>query len=826
MVGTLEAAPAMEAGRRETLLWRSPAFTTPFEFHLDEIRGVRFPGRQPGGETGAWKIVMRDGDVLLADIEALDDTALAAALPGAGRRQSIRIDRAAIDRVSRSVGGPQTGYVGPTGLAGWKQTQPGSWVDVAGAIRSQVRGATVMRDVGGAERAVYEVVLSWRQQPACRVAIAAGDDDTPYQLELFPGAEGDAMQVLLVREEKDRASGEPLPEAAVAGADAMRRLRVALFVDQARGRLAVIFPDTSPEPVADVTIPPAAGRRPSGRFRLTSGGDIELTGLRVTEWLGEEAKLENVGRTVVVRRDGTRLTGGIGAWPAEAVDLEVQAEGGAVKVPLADLREIVFPEARQPAQRRPPLRVTCGDGQSIGGDLVRIEDGRVWLRREGIDQPVGLAVEDAVAIESLSAAAEPRPLPGRGGRLRAPGLDVKGALAAVPGGVGWRPAGSASAAGFAVPPGAGAVLEYVERATEAAGEGGAEVGGIGGMVGTDDDGFFIVTMLHEDGAARVQGRMEVGDRVLAVAPEKGAPFVEAKGLDAATLTNLLRGRVGTPLRLKVSAGDGTRPREIEVERRFIGVMSDELMRAALTEHTRLAPVVADVAIAADGFSALVFLRTGDVLPCAVDAIDPDGIRIRTPLGEASRREAVAVPAAMVQAVELLPAAASRTIDKVRMERLLTVPRMQRNNPPTHLLRLTDGDYLRGRVVALDGKTLTFAMADAVKELPRATVARVIWLHPDTPPEGEPPPPAPPAGDLLVQGVAADGRRITLVAETLEGTAIRGRSPAIGPAEIDTEAVDRLLIGRAIEEEARSQPYSQWKLKPAPEPRALRKPAAG
>jgi hypothetical protein len=361
----------------------------------------------------------------------------------------------------------------------------------------------------------------------------------------------------------------------------------------------------------------------------------------------------------------------------------------------------------------------------------------------------------------------------------------------------------------------------VERATDASEESGAEVGGIGGMVGNDADGFFVVTMLHEDGAARVQGRMQVGDRILAVAPEKGAPFVEAQGLDAATLTNLLRGRVGTSLRLKVSAGDGTRPREVDLERRSIHVASDELLQMALAEHARLAPVEVDVAVTVDGFPALAFLRSGDVLPCAVDAIGPEGIRIRTPLGEASRREAVAVPAAMVQAVELLPAAASRSIDRVRMERLLTVPRMQRANPPTHLLRLADGDYLRGRVVALDDKTVTLAMADAVKELPRSAVARLIWLHPEEQPEVAPPA----AGELLVQGVAADGRRVTLVAERLAGLAVLGRSPAIGPAEIDTEAVDRLLIGnKAIEEEARSHPYRQWKLRPAPEPRALRKPA--
>jgi hypothetical protein len=217
----------------------------------------------------------------------------------------------------------------------------------------------------------------------------------------------------------------------------------------------------------------------------------------------------------------------------------------------------------------------------------------------------------------------------------------------------------------------------------------------------------------------------------------------------------------------------------------------------------------------------VFLRTGDALACAVEAVDQEGIRIRTPRGEASRREAVAVPAGLVQAVELVPAA-SRRVDRARMERLLTLPRMQRANPPTHLVRLVDGDYLRGRVVALDERTLTVALADAVKELPRDAVARLIWLHPedlDAPPEAAAPAAEEAAGPR-VQGVTAGGERVTLVATGITGTLIQGHSPAIGPAAIDTAEVDRLLVGAAIEAESREFPYRQWKLKPAPGPRAL------
>lgn len=826
MVGHLVPAPATDTGARTTLLWRTPAFTTPFEFHLDEIVGIRFPQPAKREVGGAWRIMLHGGDILTADLEAIDGEHVTVGLGGGRRTQRLRIERTAIDRLIHVDRGAAAGFVGPGGLAGWEQRPGGSWTETTGGIGTGVRGATVSRDVGGPTRAAYDMVLAWRRQPACRVAVAAGADgeSDPYQLELFSVAEDAAPELLVVREERDRAASEPLPEMEPA-ADALRRLRVVVFVDQEKGRLAVVLPDRSPEPVADVTIAPAAGRGPSGRFRLRSGGDIELESLRVMEWHGELPALEQRDQPVVVGRDGMRIAGGIEPVAAGAAEVLVHGVDGDVRVPMADVREIMLPVAGTAAVRPPAVRVACGPGATLGGDLVTIDDEMLWLRRDGIDEAVGLPVGGITALESRRRTVEPRPVPGRVGRLRVAGLDARGAVVSMPDGLGWQPLGSVAASGLAAGPERGGVLDYVERQAGVADVGEDEVGGLGAQVNADGDGFFVIVMMRDDGAAAIDGRIQPGDRVVAVAPEKGSRFVETKDVDLETLMNLLRGRIGTEVRLKVTAADGTDPREVQLVRRSIHVVSREILKAALVTHARLAPGMADVAGADEGFPALAFLRTGDVLPCAVEAIDGDGIRIRTPLGDASRRAAVAVPAALVQAVELTPAAASRGIEKARLDRLLTLPRMQRANPPTHLLRLSDGDYLRGQVVALDAKTVTFAMADAVKELPRDSVARVIWLHPE---ELDGPAPLPVAQDdgLLVQGVAIDGRRVTVVAAGVEGAMIRGRSPAIGAAEIDTERVDRLLIGTAIEAEAEALPYRQWKLKLAPEPRALRKPAAG
>lgn len=816
--GRLVNAAAAVGGGRDTLLWQAPGFTGPFEFHLDEIRGARF--RPAGGRpAGAWKILLAGGDAVCADLEAFDGQRLTVRR-GGPRPQRLAIDRAAIERIVRVGPGRAGGYVGPGGLAGWTQAPADSWTEEATGLRTGVRGAAVERDVGGPERAVYDIVLSWRRAAACRLAVAAsprGRDD-PYQFELFSddSREGAEPMMVLVREEREQAASEPLAEAET-DQPGPRRLRVVLFVDQAKGRLAVVIPERAPEPAADVTIPPPPGRAASGRFRLVGGGDIGLDSLRVTEWRGEKPVVERVTATALVRRDGGRVDGDIAPWVDGDAAFVVRGAEGETRIARDEVEELVFAEVDAAAAAEPAMRAICHGEEVLCGDLERIDDGGLWLKRAGIDEPVALPLDALVAIESRRQAATPRPVPGRQGRLRQGETDIRGAVAAAGDRVGFRPAGSAEARPFAGGRDAASVVEYVERQERPLA---GEVGGIGGQVQVDGAGFFVVVLMQPDGAAAADGRMQPGDRILAIAPEEGSAFVATEGRDLNTVMNLLRGTVGSKVRLQVADSEGGRQREVELARRSLNLDSPDILRAALAEHARLAPGRRPGALGDGDFTSVLFLRTGDAVPCAVDAIDEAGIRIRTPLDEAARRESVAVPARLVQAVELVPSA-SRSLDRQRLERLLTLPRMQRANPPTHVVRLVDGDYLRGRIVGLDRRQLTLQLADAVKQLPRDAVARVIWLHPEDL-EVEPRHEAGlDAAGLSVQGVNAGGERLTLDATAVEGTLIRGRNPAIGPAAIDTDAVDRLLIGAAIEAEARELPYGQWKLKPAPRPRALR-----
>jgi hypothetical protein len=773
--------------------------------------------------------------VLDGDLESID--AEQVVMKPRGTDAAVRIRRGAIEGVSRLGGGVAGTYVGPGGLAGWEHAPAGAWREEAGRIAT-MRPGTAVLDSGAAPRACYDVVLSWRRRPELRLSVAAAARarDDAFAVELFRLQDG-SLDAAVVRQEAEAAALEPLET----GDPKARTLRIVIFVDQERGRLAAFtVADGSAGPVADVTVAAAASREASGRFRIAVGsGDVCLESLRVSPWTTAEPVIDERASTRLVSRDGRVIEAEVESFDAATNEFVLSKASGSLRMKVDDVGEITLPRsaAGEPAAdgRGASLRAVLAGGGTVAGELLEIDGDFVRMRVAGIDDPLSLPLADLVSLTALATRDPPRELPGRLGTLFAEGVSFKGCVvggAEESPGLAWWPRGAVGssplvAGGMAA---AGVVVEYVPRpGKEPVGGSQVEVGGIGGMVNQDADGLFVVTMLSEDGAAALDGRLQPGDRLLAIRPRAEGGFVPTKGHDVQTVMNLLRGRVGSPVVLRVAA-DGGDPRDIDLQRGLIYVAGRDILEQALATHARLAAPAVAVAEGGDRYPSLVILRSGDVVPCEVVSIDGEGMRLRTPVADGADIDPVVVPERLIQAVELDPAVPSRGIDKSRLDRLLMLPRSQRLAPPSHMIRLRDGDYLRGRLQELDGESLVVDVRGEVKKLSRSEVARVIWLHPEDAVAANGSDPATAgaragngvaegggAAGLLVQGVAA-GRRVTLVAERVADQAIHGMSPALGAGNIDLETVDRLLLGGAIESEADELPYRQWKLRPAPEPR--------
>ena len=217
----------------------------------------------------------------------------------------------------------------------------------------------------------------------------------------------------------------------------------------------------------------------------------------------------------------------------------------------------------------------------------------------------------------------------------------------------------------------------------------------------------------------------------------------------------------------------------------------------------------------------IHLRTGDIIPAEITRIDESGVWFKALLAEKDF-----IPHAKIKAVELaLPSPTnSVSLTRAKRDRLLTLPRMQKESPPTHLIRAKNGDYLRGRVLSLDDKTLQVEARLETKQVPRDRIARIIWIHPDeidpTKPTAETDEVAKQAtaGPGRVQALRRDGIRLTFVPDSFADETLAGTSELLGAMKVPIRDVDQLLIGRAIESAAAQTAYGPWRLTNAVEPK--------
>lgn len=230
------------------------------------------------------------------------------------------------------------------------------------------------------------------------------------------------------------------------------------------------------------------------------------------------------------------------------------------------------------------------------------------------------------------------------------------------------------------------------------------------------------------------------------------------------------------------------------------------------------------------------LRSGDTIPCEVTKITEEGVNFKT-----SMSDATFVSHDKVKAVELSVVDGPPKLNKTKRERLLTLPRLQRDSPPTQLIRSKNGDFLRGRVIDMDEQDLRLEVRIETKKIPRDRISQIIWFHPDEliDPTGEhsgantsvkspdgtsnsaPADTAPQdksTGPTRVQALRSDGIRLTFLAEQFADKALAGKSDVLGNCRTEVEQIDQLLIGTAIEKSAADLAYHRWRLHHAVEPK--------
>lgn len=210
---------------------------------------------------------------------------------------------------------------------------------------------------------------------------------------------------------------------------------------------------------------------------------------------------------------------------------------------------------------------------------------------------------------------------------------------------------------------------------------------------------------------------------------------------------------------------------------------------------------------------IIHLRTGDAISCRVESIDQSGVRLST-----INSDDQLISHLQIKAIELGTHSPPPDLDQAKRDRLLTIPRLQKGFPPSHLLCSYNGDYLRCRLLELDANRALVEVQSRQVTLPRERISQVIWFHDDEATDDrnfDSGHDAPLSG--RVQVLKRDQKRMTFTAAEITANSIAGFSEILGPCQIMINEVDQVIFGNQIRIEASELPYNQWKLNPAVEP---------
>ncbi|KAA5544451.1 hypothetical protein FYK55_08960 [Roseiconus nitratireducens] len=195
----------------------------------------------------------------------------------------------------------------------------------------------------------------------------------------------------------------------------------------------------------------------------------------------------------------------------------------------------------------------------------------------------------------------------------------------------------------------------------------------------------------------------------------------------------------------------------------------------------------------------VELTSGDILPGQVMRIGADRVVFRNRWGGE-----VTIDRGQILGVSLK---AQVRVQTLGLDPLLTVPRNQAGDPPTHLFVSVTGDLLRGRLLSLDDKRCQVEVRSVQRSLPREAVARILFLDPATGVDD--------SCRLVLRGM--QGVRLGLPSATLEGQKLTAHHAVAGDLRIPLESLQSIASGPRNYRE--NQPETP-QLRPAKQPRTF------
>jgi thiol-disulfide isomerase/thioredoxin len=804
----------------QMLRWHSPLFASPLEFPLSALKAVQYEvAGQPPAPLGEFCFELMDDDFLYGDLVELteDDVVLSSAKLG-----RIRLRRDRVRRIYHWKGADSI-YLGPNGFAGWKENGPAQqWRDDGGQLQCDQGGSSIFGDLGIPAQAMIAFELSWQSKADFVLALGVDEHDATAPRGMHLEVWDD--ELVAVVESSNDADVTSLQKVGPGPG----RVRFQAYLDQAKGRLILLSP--SGKPLATLNTHPKKPLVHSG-LRLTNGkGDVRLEYVRITRWNGQLPREAREDQPRIHRLDGSIAYGQLTAYDPKSKKFTLR-DGATTTVVAQDaVADLYFapppPDAKTPGKSgTAPSKVSdqmveeevAKDGE-IKGFLTEIERANAYLAKlrkiavapdklpeneetktivKGLKEKIERRKEELrpQIRKRLEVVSSPKPpefwdFDGKVRLSLRDGSRFSGVLARIE-----------NAHLTLTCPGIREPLRV--PLTE-----------LRGMMAPRPGKMQPPAVVGKAGKLEADGLSLKGWLVGGTETPQASCLVwhPEFGLNDSPVVRGASGRViyrdiPPPPKLTAPAPQANGPQARVV-----------IFNGASAEPQAKAPQW----LLPGGGKPGLHLRSGDTIPCEVIAIDEKGITLKSPISDTTF-----VANEKIKSIELTTTWGSTQVDEAKRDRLLTLPRLQRDAPPTHLICSKNGDFLRGRIISMDEKNLKVEVRLENRIIPRDRVAQIIWLHAD---ELTGKPSASTAAQsnqkTRVQTVRANGDRLTFVADKADLKQISGRSDVLGPCHAALADVDQLLFGNSIEESAALLAYHLWKLHHAADPKYVQADAAG
>lgn len=659
----------------DSLGWKSDHFNSPLNISVEQIRG--FELSQDADATKKfepWTMELQSGDRLTGELLRWNEGIVAFKSPTFGE---LDIASSLVSRLVKNSNDVQWVFQGPRDPSVWKPfSGDEAWSMQGGSLVSSQLGSRTIGNVSLPEKAAIDLRLSWEGKAG--FVIALGVDDNASNINSSFRIETWQSQLVLVRQAKGKAEIVELETL-----DANQSvLELTLYFDQKSERVVVY--SGYGKLLADLTLAGGEAKALPSIAIANHTENLRLDRLRVREWTMQLPADRKSGENYVIKNATDPITCNVVSANQEE-GWKLSSPEGEVVLAWNELTEVIQMDeaakvamlAETPEKSDEPKTADATKKDDAFADLFEsIKDGEDVLEKDDDsklaskeNKPALAAAETGIQLEFYD-----------GARWRGQWTQVAGGI------VSFTPNSTGTAIKFPLQ----SVMSFRGTSNETPITPTVPAGRKGAFMGNDVQLEGVLVAGKESAV--------LGWQAVVAKEPVGIIVTDDARLD-------FRGRA----RRQQNVSDSKAAQEVQVQNAFVMGEEQKPVEPAFDLRQLMVPSIT--------------LRNGDAFAAQLQSVNEEGILFKSDKIELSSLNNEAV-----QSIELRKLRSSKIPSAKKVERLLTVPRSAKNDPPTHVLISVEGDFLRGRLVAINAEFATMEIRLEQVKVPLEKIAQIVWLH--------------------------------------------------------------------------------------------------